>query len=104
MNITRKIEQLRIEKGWSVARLAREANIPTVSLRVMLNRKDVNNYSVDPLRKLADALGVTVSYLVQEEDEDSQKPKLTRLQRDQLDRLIKAAIDEFFDTESQGEE
>ncbi len=101
MNITKKIEQLRIEKGWSVARLARESNIPTVSLRVMLNRKDVNNYSIDPLLKLAEALGVTVSYLVQEDNEDSQKPKLTRLQRDQLDRLMKAAIDEFFDSEGE---
>jgi len=75
MNITKKIENLRKEKGWSVARLAREANIPTVSLRVMLSRHDSNNYSVTALVKIANVLNITVSELTKTDEEESAKPK-----------------------------
>lgn len=99
MNITAKIEQLRKEKGWSVARLAREANIPTVSLRVMLSRQDVNNYSVTALIKIANVLGATVSELTKTDEEESAKPKISVNQMEQLKVAMEQTIEEFFETE-----
>lgn len=96
MNITTKIQRLRKEKGWSVARLARETDIPTVSLRVMLSREDPNNYSIKSLIKIADVLGVTVSYLTLEENE-TDKPKLTEAQRKELMNQFNKTIESYFD-------
>jgi transcriptional regulator with XRE-family HTH domain len=95
MNITEKIQMLRKEKGWSIARLAKETDMPTVSLRVMLSRDDPNRYTVKNLKKIADALGVTVSYLTLEEGE-MESPALTSTQCAELKAVIAAAIDEYF--------
>ncbi len=95
MNITEKIQTLRKEKGWSIARLAKETDMPTVSLRVMLSRDDPNRYTVKNLKKIADALGVTVSYLTLEEGE-MESPALTSTQCAELKAVIAAAIDEYF--------
>lgn len=95
MNITEKIQTLRKEKGWSIARLAKETDMPTVSLRVMLSRDDPNRYTVKNLKKIADALGVTVSYLTLEEGE-LESPALTSTQSDELKAVIAAAIDQYF--------
>lgn len=99
MNITKKIERLRKEKGLSIARLAREADIPTVSLRVMLARENVNNYNVLALIKIAKILDVTVSYLVSEEFEESKKPKLSQKQKAKLEKRLNKAITKFFNVE-----
>jgi len=96
MNVTTKIQKLRKEKGWSVARLARETGIPTVSLRVMLSRDDPNNYSVKALKRLSEVLGVTVAYLTLEESEKD-RPKLTETQRQELLEIINKAIESYFD-------
>ena len=95
MNITEKIQTLRKEKGWSIARLAKETDMPTVSLRVMLSRDDPNRYTVKNLKKIADALGVTVSYLTLEEGE-MESPAITTTQCEELKAVIAAAIDEYF--------
>ncbi|MBQ4407891.1 MAG: helix-turn-helix transcriptional regulator [Bacteroidales bacterium] len=95
MNITEKIQTLRKEKGWSIARLAKETDMPTVSLRVMLSRDDPNRYTVKNLKKIADALGVTVSYLTLEEGE-MESPAITSTQSEELKAVIAAAIDEYF--------
>lgn len=100
MNITKKIEDLRIEKGWSIAKLARMADIPTVSLRVMLNREDSNNYNVIALKKIADSLGTTVSELTKEEFEEAAKPKLNKKQQTQLQEVLNKAISDFFEYET----
>jgi transcriptional regulator with XRE-family HTH domain len=99
MNITQRIEELRKDKGWSVAKLARKAKIPTVSLRVMLSRDDVNNYSVPTLMKLADALEITVSELTREDKEEFIKPKLSRKQMLQLQEAINRTIESFFEND-----
>ncbi len=98
MNITAKIQELRKQKKWSVARLAREAGIPTVSLRAMLARKDPNAYNVKNLIKIAKALGVTVSYLTESEPDDA-KPKLSVQQKEELMRQIEGIINNFFKIE-----
>ena len=95
MNITEKIQTLRKEKGWSIARLAKETDMPTVSLRVMLSRTDPNRYTVKNLKKIADALGVTVSYLTLEEGE-LETPSITSTQSEELKAVIAAAIDQYF--------
>jgi transcriptional regulator with XRE-family HTH domain len=95
MNITEKIQALRKEKGWTIARLAKETDMPTVSLRVMLSRTDPNRYTVKNLKKIADALGVTVSYLTLEEGE-METPSITSTQSDELKAVIAAAIDQYF--------
>lgn len=96
MNITKKIEELRKRKKWSVARLAREAEIPTVSLRVMLSREDVNNYNIIPLIKIADALGTTVSELTKDNDTIEQIPKLNTEQKQMLKEAINETVNNFF--------
>lgn len=95
MNITEKIDKLRRGKGWSVARLARETNIPTVSLRVMMGREDPNNYNVVTLKKIADVLGVTVSYLTQD-DTEKDKPRLSDIQRKELMDLFDEVVKDYF--------
>lgn len=97
MNITEKIHKLRIEKGWSVAKLARETDIPTVSLRVMLSRNNPNSYNIKALSRIAECLGVTVSYLTLE-DSDEVKPQLSEKQKEELSTIIRKSIDEYFDT------
>ena len=95
MNITNKIQKLRIEKGWTVSKLARETNIPIISLRTMLNRQEPNNYNIKNLIKIADALGVTVSYLTLEENE-SERPSLTFTQREELKKILENAVENYF--------
>lgn len=96
MDITSKIQRLRRDKGWSVARLARETDIPAVSLRVMLTRDDPNNYNIKSLMRIAEVLGVTVSYLTLEEDELS-KPKISELQYKDLINMFKNNLEQTFE-------
>ncbi len=101
MNITAKIQTLRKEKGWTITKLAQETNIPTVSLRVMLSRDDPNGYTVKNLVKIAEALGVTVSYLTLE-DGEKESPSLTMTQREEIKSLIAKTIDDYFSLSSAG--
>ncbi|MBR4265746.1 MAG: helix-turn-helix domain-containing protein [Bacteroidales bacterium] len=95
MNITQKIQQLRIAKNWTIAQLSRESGIPLVSLRTMLGREEPNNYTIKNLIKIADALGVTVSYLTLDENEFV-KPSLTYVQREELKKLLSLTIENYF--------
>ena len=95
MNITNKIQTLRIAKGWTVSKLARETNIPIISMRTMLNREEPNNYNIKNLIKIANALGVTVSFLTLEENE-SEKPSLTITQREELKKLLDQTVENYF--------
>ena len=94
MDVTAKIHKHRIDKGWSVAKLARESKIPTVSLRVMLSRED-NSYNIKALMQIAEALGVSVSYLTIDDSDDS-KPHLTKIQKRELLELINKTINTYF--------
>ena len=98
MNITEKIHKLRKEKGWSVAKLARVCGIPTVSLRAMLSRENPNSYNVKTLIKLSKALGVSVSYLTLD-DEETLKPKLTELQKNELVKKFEELLEDTFKIE-----
>lgn len=98
MNITSKIHDLRKQKGWSVAKLARECGIPTVSLRAMLSRENPNSYNVKTLIKLSKSLGVSVSYLTLD-DEETLKTKLTPIQKRDLMGQFDGLLHEYFDIE-----
>lgn len=100
MNITGKIQSLRKDKGWTITQLSRETNIPTVSLRVMLSRDDPNGYTIKNLVKIAEALGVTVSYLTLE-DNERETPSLTVTQREEIKQLIAETIDNYFQPSGQ---
>jgi transcriptional regulator with XRE-family HTH domain len=99
MDITAKIHELRKQKGWSVAKLARVCGIPTVSLRAMLSRDNPNSYNVKTLIKLAKALGVSVSYLTLD-DEETLKTKLTQIQKQELMKKFELLIEDYFDIEA----
>ena len=90
MNITKKIQELRTEKGWSVAELSRRCDIPTVSLRVMLNRNNPNNYNVKSLIKIADSLSTSVSYLTSENQQDI--PALSEQQQEQISDAVAKVV------------
>lgn len=90
MNITKKIQELRMEKGWSVAELSRRCEIPTVSLRVMLNRDNPNNYNVKTLIKIADSLGTSVSYLTSENQRDI--PVLSEQQQETVTEAVAKVV------------
>ncbi|MEA2042323.1 MAG: helix-turn-helix transcriptional regulator [Bacteroidota bacterium] len=90
MNITKKIDELRKEKGWSVAELSRKCNIPTVSLRVMLNRDNPNNYNVKALIKIAETLDTSVSYLTSENKNDI--PTLSEQQQDSVTEAVAKVV------------
>ncbi len=98
MNITTKIHDLRKQKGWSVAKLARECGVPTVSLRAMLSRDNPNSYNVKTLSRLAKALGVSVSYLTLD-DEETLKTKLTPIQKKELMAQFDVLLHNYFDIE-----
>lgn len=98
MDITEKIHELRKQKGWSVAKLARICGIPTVSLRAMLSRDNPNSYNVKTLIRLSKALGVSVSYLTLD-DEETLKTKLTQIQKHELLIKFDALLEDYFDIE-----
>lgn len=102
MNITKKIHDLREERGWSVAKLARQTGIPTVSLRVMLSRDDPNSYNVKSLTKIAKVFGVTVSYLTATEA-DEKVANLSEGQKQELIDVVSQAIKDYFNANRQAE-
>jgi len=61
----------------------------------MLGREEPNNYTIKNLIKIADALGVTVSYLTLDENEFV-KPSLTYVQREELKKLLSLTIENYF--------
>lgn len=98
MNITEKIHELRKQRAWSVAKLARICGIPTVSLRAMLSRDNPNSYNVKTLIRLAKALGVSVSYLTLD-DEETLKTKLTQIQKLELKAKFDGLLEDYFEIE-----
>ncbi len=94
MNITGKLKILISEKKISVAELARQTDIPVVSLRTMLKRKDPNNYNVNTLIKIAKVLGTTVSYLTV--DDQDRLPYINKKQINMLKKQISEEIQVFF--------
>ena len=88
-----RIEQTRIEKGLSRTALAKLSGINESSIRNWINGKDPNIFSIV---KIADALGVTLDFLINGNGEEinltSEEKTLVQKLR-QLDDRDKNAVD-----------
>ncbi len=67
MDTLKRIDELRLEKGWSVNNLAMEAMITQSTLNNLYARKTEPKLST--LRALCDAFGITLSEFFNEEKE-----------------------------------
>jgi len=59
----KNLKRLRLKKGWSQERLAREAGISYITF-VKIERGNIQNPKLETLMKLAKALGVSIDKLV----------------------------------------
>lgn len=66
MDILKKIEELKDQKGWSIYKLSMEAGITTSTLTNMFARKTLP--SITTLTALCEALGTTLAQFFAEED------------------------------------
>lgn len=67
MDINKKIEKLRFQRGWSLYELAQEAGITQSTLSSMLKRG--NPPRIDTLVSICDAFGITLSQFFMEDEE-----------------------------------
>ena len=65
MNVLKKINKLRLEKGWSVYRLSVESGVPQSTITNMFNRETLP--SIATLESLCGALGITMSDFFKED-------------------------------------
>ncbi len=70
MDILKRINQLRINKNWSVYRLSVEAGLPQSTLTNMINRETLP--SIVTLEAICNALGITMSDFFNEENCNTQ--------------------------------
>ncbi len=68
MDILQRIDKLRIEKGWSMYKLAEESNLPTSTIINMFSRKSLP--SIQTLMLICDGLKISVSKFFAETKED----------------------------------
>ena len=68
MNILYKIDKLRIEKGWSVYKLAEESDLTYSTISNMFVRK--SNPSIATLEALCKGLGISMAEFFAEEKKD----------------------------------
>jgi DNA-binding Xre family transcriptional regulator len=90
--VTDKLLLILKEKGYSVARLARETGIPEVSLWAMIKREDGDSWNVKTLKKICQVLDISVINLIDEQS----KEKLSKEEREKLKNELGKAIDDFF--------
>ena len=65
MDILKKINQLRINRNWSVYRLSVEAGLPQSTITNMFNRETLP--SIVTLQSICNAFGITLSEFFEEE-------------------------------------
>lgn len=71
MNILKKINSMRLERGWSVYRLSVEADLPQSTMINMFNRETLP--SLTTLESLCRAFGVTLSEFFREDGKPEPK-------------------------------
>jgi len=95
MDINKKIDDLRFQRGWSMYELAKEAGITQSTLTSMMQRG--NPPKIDTLECICEAFGITLSQFFMDESEgehsltDNQKNLLhaaTKLSKEQYETLI----------------
>ena len=67
MDINKKIEQLRFQRGWSMYELAQEAGITQSTLTSMIKRG--NPPKIDTLSCICEAFGITLAQFFMEDEQ-----------------------------------
>ena len=67
MDINKKIEELRFQRGWSIYELAQKAGIAQSTLTSMINRG--NPPKIDTLICICEAFGITLSQFFMEDEQ-----------------------------------
>lgn len=68
MNVLKKINQMRLERNWSVYKLSVESGLPQSTLTNMFNRETMP--SIVTLQLICDAFGVTMAEFFSETNSD----------------------------------
>ncbi len=76
MNILKKINKIRLDRGWSVYRLSIESGIPQSTITNMFNRETLP--SITTLECLCNAFGITMSDFFKQEAEENDTTKLDK--------------------------
>ena len=66
MNINKKIEELRFQRGWSMYELAQEAGITQSTLTSIMSRG--NPPKIETLQNICDAFGITLAQFFIEDE------------------------------------
>ena len=66
MDIIKKIEQLRFQRGWSMYELAQQAGITQSTLTSMINRG--NPPKIDTLSSICEAFGITLAQFFMDDE------------------------------------
>ncbi len=75
VDVLKKINDLRIKKGWSIYKLAYEAGLTQSTLSNMIARNSVP--SIKTLEQICDAFGISLAEFFTENDENSDAEALT---------------------------
>ena len=70
MEVLKKIEKLRIEKGWSINYLAMESGLTQSTLNNLYSRN--TEPKISTLRAICGAFGITLSDFFKEEEKDDE--------------------------------
>ena len=74
MDINKKIETLRFQRGWSMYELAQQAGITQSTLSSMIKRR--NPPKIDTLESICEAFGITLAqFFVEDEQLELLSPK-----------------------------
>lgn len=77
MSILKKINQMRIERGWSIYRLSVESGIAQSTLTNMFNRETLP--SITTLECICEAFGISISEFFAEKSVQNDTDELLRL-------------------------
>ena len=67
MNINKKIEKLRFQRGWSMYELAQEMGITQSTLTSIMRRG--NPPKIDTLQRICEAFGITLAQFFMEDEQ-----------------------------------
>ena len=97
MNVLKRINELRIERGWSVYRMALEAELPQSTIINMFNRETLP--SITTLESICKAFGITLSEFFEAENdsESLDKKKFSKLY-ESLSPATRQAIYQLMET------
>ena len=91
MNVLKKINRMRLDRGWSIYRMSVESGISQSTITNMFNRETLP--SITTLEYICKAFGVTMSEFFSEDDILSEcEEELLRLYRASSDEVKKSIL------------